>query len=277
MVELRPSRDLVADPPGHPTPGRPENIDRWLAQNRDLTVLDGPRPYRLFMTIAQFPAMRASCLRTIVGGTSAQVAGMLADLVSTGLVSEFDGRYYLAELGMRRAATLSRVSPAAVRRRHGAYLQRRHRQHELLHDDGLNQLVARFAQEGVAVAAGWRGEVNVPNLTQVRADLLVPVVAGPHGGGFHFLEYERSTGPRRTENKLRPYRRMLELRRPLPALMVCDSQQAVENFLSLAGDLPLLATSLEMALQGPLTGADTAWRSPARGSVELHCLRHNRR
>ncbi len=277
MVELRPSRDLVADPPGHPAPGRPENVNRWLARNHDLIALDGPRAYRVFMTIAQFPAMRPSCLRSIVGGSSAQVATILDDFVSAGLAAEFDGRYYLAELGMRRAATLSRVSPAAVRRRHGAYLESRHRQREAIHDDGLNRLVARFAQEAVAVVAGWRGEVNVPDVTQVRPDLLAPVVAGPYGGGYHSLEYERYTGSRRRENKLRPYRRMMALGRPLPMLMVCDSQQAVEDFLSRAGDLPMLAASMERALQGPLTGAHTVWRSPTGATAELHCLRRNRR
>ena len=276
MVELRPSRDLVADPSGHPNLGRPENIDRWLGRNRDLAALDGPHAYRVFMTIAEFPAVRASHLRRIVGGASAEVRRILDDFVSTGLVAEFDGRYYVAELGMRRAATLSRVSAAAIRRRHGAYLERGYREHELGHNDGLNRLVMRFAQEGVAVAAGWRGEVNVPNVTQVRPDLLAPVVAGPYGGGYHFLEYERFAGSQRTESKLRPYRRMMEMGRPLPMLVVGDSRQVVENFLSLAGDLPLLAATLDMALQGPLSGAYTVWRNPAGGSVELHCLRRNR-
>ena len=31
--------------------------------------------------------------------------------------------------------------------------------------------------------AGWRGEVNVPGLTQVRPDLLVEVSEGPLGAG----------------------------------------------------------------------------------------------
>ena len=181
MVELRPSRDLVADPSGHPARGRPENIDRWLSRNRDLVALDGPRAYRVFMTIAEFPAMRASHVRSIVGGSSAQVDGILKDFVGTGLVAEFDGRYYLVELGMRRAATLSRVSAATIRRRHGAYLEPWYQEHELLHNDGVNRLAARFAREGVAAVGGWRGEVNVPDVTQVRPDLLVPVVAGPFG------------------------------------------------------------------------------------------------
>ena len=151
MVELRPSRDLVADPPGHPALGRSENMDRWPARNRDLAALDGPRSYRLFVTIAEFPAMRASQIRRVAGGTSAQVRRILDDLVGTGLAAEFDGRYYLAELGMRRAATLSRVSPSVVRRRHGAYLEPWYREHEAQHNDGVNRLVARFAREGVGV------------------------------------------------------------------------------------------------------------------------------
>lgn len=273
MVELRPSRDLVADPPGHPALGRPENIDHWLARNRDLAALDGPRAYRLFMTIVQFPAMRAVDLRRVVGGRSGQVGRILDDFVATGLAAKFDGRYYLDRKGMLRAAALSRVSPSVVRRRHGAYLEGGHRQHELLHDDGVNRLVARFVQEDVTAAAGWRGEVNVPNVTQARPDLLVPVVSSPHGGGFHALEYERSRGPRRSESKLEPYRRLAQLGRALPVLVVCEADAGVEHFLSVGDGLPLLAATLGQALDGPLTGAATVWRSPAGGSVELHCQR----
>lgn len=273
MVELRVSRDLVSDPPGHPAPGRPENLERWLADNRDLAALDGPLAYRVFMTIAEFPALRAQQVRSIVGGSSAQVGRILEDFVGAGLVAVFGGRHYLADLGMRRAATLSRVSPAAIRRRHGAYLEQRYREHELLHNDGVNRLVVRFAREGVAAVGGWRGEVNVPDVTQVRPDLLVPVAAGPFGGGYHFLEYERNTVLRRSEAKLGPYRRMAHIGRPLPVLFVCDAGETEEYFLAMGGDLPLLTATLGRALAGPLTGADTVWRSPAGGPVELHCLR----
>ena len=158
-----------------------------------------------------------------------------------------------------------------IRRRHGAYLEPWYRQHELSHNDGVNRLVVRFLQDGVAAVAGWRGEVNVPDVTQVRPDLLVPVVAGPFGGGFHFLEYERTDRIDQAQNKLRPYRRMAQLGRAQPALFVCDNQEIAEIYLSLAPGLPLLAATMERALEGPLTGAATVWRSPSGGPVALHC------
>ena len=125
--------------------------------------------------------MRTSWLQEIVGGNPGEVSRHLRRFVDTGLVAVFDGRHYLSELGMRRAANMSRVLPDIIRRRHGAYLDRPYREHELQHNDGVNRLVVRFAREGVAVVAGWRGEVNLPGLTQVRPDLLVQVNAGNPG------------------------------------------------------------------------------------------------
>ena len=87
----------------------------------------------------------------------------------------FDGRHYLSELGMRRAANMSRVMPSVIRSRHGAYLDRRYREHEQHHNDGVNRLVVRFAREGVEAVAGWRGEDQRP-----RSD---PGTAGPAGAG----------------------------------------------------------------------------------------------
>ena len=84
---------------------------------------------------------------------------------------------------MKRAANMSRVLPSVIRSRHGAYLDRPYREHEQRHNDGVNRLVVRFAREGVEVVAGWRGEVNMPNLTQVRPDLLAPVSEGALGEG----------------------------------------------------------------------------------------------
>ncbi len=206
-VELRPSRDLVSDPAGHPVIGRPEATSEWLATHPDVVAIDGRTSYRLFSVIAQFPAMRASWLRRIIGASQREVNDRLGRFVRAGLVAVYDRRYYLAELGMRRAANLSRVLPGIVRRRHGAYLDRWYRQHEQRHNDGVNLLVVRFAEERVSVVVGWRGEINVPDVTQVRPDLLAPVEEGPFGPGAYYLEFERSAAaPREVAHKLRPYR-----------------------------------------------------------------------
>ena len=270
-VELRPSRDLVSDPAGHPSVGRPENVGLWLRQNPDMEAIDGVLAHRLFLAICQFPAMRASWLREIVGNSSGEVSRHLKRFVDTGLVAVFDGRHYLSELGMRRAANMSRVLPSIIRSRHGAYLDRWYREHEQHHNDGVNRLVVRFAREGVVAVAGWRGEVNVPGLTQVRPDLLVRVNDGTLGAGTHSIEFERrAVQPFQVEHKLGPYRRMAAAGRPLPLLMVCETARGRQNFRAAAGTLPMLTTTLEMALAGPVTGPVTVWSRDGIPAA-LHC------
>ena len=158
-VELRPSRDLVSDPSGHPSVGRPEAVDVWLRQNPDVAAIDGRLAHRLFLALCQFPAMRASWLSVVVGGSPGEVSRHLRRFVDTGLVAVFDGRHYLSELGMRRAANMSRILPVVIRRRHGAYLGRWFREQEQHHNDGVNRLVVSFAREAwrLSPAGGaWR-------------------------------------------------------------------------------------------------------------------------
>ena len=270
VVELRPSRDLVSDPSGHPTVGRPESAALWLRDNPDIEAIDGRTAHRLFMTVCQFPAMRASWLAEVVRGSSAEVRRHLRRFVETGLVAVFDGRHYLSELGMKRAANMSRVLPGIIRSRHGPYLDSWYREHEQRHNDGVNRLVVQFAREGVQAVAGWRGEVNVPNLTQVRPDLLVQVSEGTLGVGTHCIEFERQeVRPSEVEYKLGPYRRMAA-GRPLPLLMVCETERGRQNFRAAAVALSMLTTTLERALAGPVTGAVTVW-SRNGDPAALHC------
>ena len=161
---------------------------------------------------------------------------------------------------MRRAANMSRVLPSVIRSRQGAYLDRWCREREEHHNDGVNRLVVRFAREGVEAVAGWRGEVNVPGLTQVRPDLLVQVSEGALGAGTYCIEFERSAVSRYDVNhKLGPYRRMAAAGRALPLLMVCETALGRANFRAVAGTLPMLTAVLERALAGPLTGLVTVW------------------
>ena len=270
-VELRPSRDLVSDPIDHPTVGRPESAALWLRDNPDMEAIDGRTAHRLFLAICQFPAMRASWLREIVGGSSGEVSRHLGRFVQTGLVAVFDGRHYLSELGMKRAANMSRVLPSVIRSRHGAYLDRWYREREEHHNDGVNRLVVRFAREGAEVVAGWRGEVNVPGLTQVRPDLLVQVSGGALGAGTHCIEFERTAvSPQEVEYKLGPYRRMAAAGRALSLLMVCETARGRRNFRAAAGTLPMLTTTLERGLAGPVTGPVTVWSRDGVPAA-LHC------
>ena len=272
-VELRPSRDLVSDPVDHPVVGRPDSAQLWLRDNPDVAAIDGRTAHRLFLTVCQFPAMRASWLREVVQGSPSEISRHLRRFVETGLVAVFDGRHYLSELGMRRAANMSRVLPGIIKSRHGPYLDRWYREHEQRHNDGVNRLVVQFAREGVEAVAGWRGEVNMPGLTQVRPDLLVLVNEGHYGEGTYFLEFERRAVQRwQVAEKLGPYRRMAATGRPLPLLMVCETDLAEENFREARGGLPMLTTTQELAQAGPVTGAVTVWRN---GNVPaaLHCRR----
>ncbi len=270
-VELRPSRDLVSDPAGHPDVGRPENVHLWLRDNPDVAAIDGGTAHRLFMAVCQFPAMRVSWLAEMLKSGRRQVRRHLRTFVETGLVAAFGERHYLTEQGMKRAANMSRVLPAIIKSRHGPYLDRWYREHERLHNDGVNRLVARFAREGVAAFAGWRAEVNVPGLTQVRPDLLVPVSDGPFGPGPYYIEYERhAVLGYEVARKLGPYRRMATLGRPLPLLMVCQTGQAEANFREARGELPMLTATQGPAFAGPLTGIATVWRLDG-APVALHC------
>ena len=167
-VELRRSFDVVADPLGHTPIGTPESRTRWNKRSLDLLAIDGPTAFKTFMAIAEFPSMTSALLCELVGRSERTVKRVLARFSEVGLIEVFDGRCYLAEKGMRRAASLSRVLPAVISNRQAAYLTAEHREHQVRHDDGVNQLVVQFARQGIAAYGGWRGELNLRNMTQVK-------------------------------------------------------------------------------------------------------------
>ena len=173
---------------------------------------------------------------------------------------------------MKRAANMSRVLPAIIRSRHGAYLDRSYWEHERAAQRRGEPAGGSVRPGGSGYAmAGWRGEVNAPGLTQVRPDLLVPVSDGPFGPGPYYIEYERhAILPYEVAQKLGPYRRMATLGRPLPLLMVCRTEQAEANFREARGELSMLTATYGPALTGPLTGIATVWRLDG-AQVALHC------
>ena len=120
--------------------------------------------------------------------------------------------------------------------------------------------------------AGWRGEVNVPGLTQVRPDLLVQVSGD--AGGRDPLHRVRAPG-----GSTLPGGAQAGSLPPdggggqaLPLLMVCETARGRQNFRAAAGTLPMLTTTLELALAlaGPVTGAVTVWSRDGVPAA-LHC------
>ena len=271
-VELRPSDDRVDDPITRIQIGRTEDLRRWRRVNADTVAITDPLTYATFMGIAQFPAMRRGELSRLVNASQRSVSGALARLVEVGLIDRVDGRCYLTEPGLRRAANLSRLMAGALIRRHGAYLLPAFRHRQRHHDDGVNLLVLQFAAEGAAAFVGWRGDINVPGVTQIRPDLLVLVADGPLGSGAHCLEYERSArSPSEVMEKIRPYRRCAAVGRRVPLLMVCETEQAAERFAEFDTLIPLLVTHMAAVEAGRLTGDVTVWRRRDSDAVSLHC------
>ena len=270
-AEVVPSRDRISDPAGHPQIGRPQAVRRWEAGNRGLRAVNGPTEYRTLLTIAQFPAMRAAWLRELVRGSPRAFNEALDRFVEHGLVARFDDRLYLAELGMRRAANLSRILTSVIRSRHGAYLEPDYRRHELRHNDGVNRLVLQFAREGAGAFGGWRAEINLPDVTQIKPDLVILVTDGPFGAGAYCVEYERSaTTPTEVHRKLGPYRKSAWHGRPVPLLVVSEAERAARHFENTVSGLPILATDIATAVRGPLTGDATVWTRDS-ATVPLHC------
>lgn len=273
-VELQPSLDRVDNPVMPLRPGTPDNLKRWQQYNADVVAISDPLAYAVFMAVAQFPAMHSAQIAQLLGEPPRRTSRALGALVNVGVIDRFDGHCYLTEAGLRRAANLSRLQPAALSRRHGAYLLPSFRRKHLRHDQGVNGVVLKFASEGASAFVGWRGDINVPNVTQIRPDLVVLVSDGALGSGAYCLEYERSaTGRAEVIDKLRPYRRSAAIGQPVPLLMVCETPHAAERFAEHDTLLPLLVTHQAAAEAGRLTGDATVWRRRGTDAVSLHCIR----
>ena len=177
---------------------------------------DGRLAHRLFLSIRQFPAMRASWFREIIGGSSSGMARHLGRFVDGGLMAVFDHGYYLWELGMIRAANMGRILPGSVQQHHGADLERFHREHDKRHNDGVNRLVVQFPREGVDAVACWQGEMNLPSeaatpFDQRRAPSLgCWAAAWRHGVRWHQPADRRTAGQGPSHKHRTPVTRLID-------------------------------------------------------------------
>ena len=126
-----------------------------------MEAIDGGLAHRLFLAVCQFPAMRASWLQEIVGGNPGQVSRHLRRF--RGHRPGGGVRWETLPVGAGHK-TGRQHEPGAARHHppppRGPTWTRPYREHELLHNDGVNRLVVRFAREGVAGRRRLRGEVT---------------------------------------------------------------------------------------------------------------------
>ena len=92
VLELRPSRDMVSDPAGHPRMGRPESVNPWLRNNPAIAAINGRTAHGCSWPYASSPRCLASWLAEVVGDSLTGLRRHLRRFVETGLVAAFYGR-----------------------------------------------------------------------------------------------------------------------------------------------------------------------------------------
>ena len=195
---------------------------------------------RLLYAVAEWPAATVALARALLGekprGRRAQRA--LMRLTDLGLLVRWKTgrvwRYRVTKSGMEIVAVCDRESVDGLWKRiqmdrwdklGDAKTERRFGFHEY----GVVDLATRFAEAGCRVVNGWREWVDMGEYGGIAPDAMIHLQSGPFGGGWHYVEYERSkTGSKALAKKLRGFDSPRR-KNAWPLIMVCASQQAERN------------------------------------------------
>ncbi len=128
------------------------------------------------------------------------------------------------------------------------------------HEDGIMDLMARFAEAELPTAVGWRYWEYLGGSGGLAPDGLVKLNQSPYGPGWAFVEYERSArSDARVRRKLNGFASERRSNR-WPVLLVCWDDPVEEVYWDVGLDLgstwegiPLLTTTVErLEALGPL-------------------------
>ena len=253
VATYRVSRDRLGDPVAPGKVGDAKVLVDALAKMEVPVPAYGAPEYRLFCQVFETVGMDGTQLADVARVSRGIARSILQRFESRGLLRMLDGGYYPDQEGFRAAAAISRVGVATVRSRFGCFLVDEYRRAQKSHNEGLAELVCHFAKSGIPIFGGWRDEINVPGLTQLKPDGLVEV-GDENGSVFFAVEYERSAkGDKRVWKKLSPYRKLVEEGRRVLVLFVLDSERAERQFLAQSNGLPLWTNTLTR-----VTGASAA-------------------
>ena len=256
---------LGDNPPQPRSIGRPEAAA--IGEGHDLVNLGGMREYRLLTFVSEFRgATKANLVRAFRMSRGATTAA-LEHLENRGLVTSVGGNLYITQRGLHMLAQRDRVDigrlvEVTYRDPEGQDAVRERR-----HDSAVAEAAAAFWGAGFQVVAGWRWVVSWKD-GQLVPDLWAQMpVPGRKEGIWVAVEVEFSakTEKRIEAGKLRSYRLApVRLNKTFPILVITGEALPAQRFDNLAGDLPVLTTTLKEFLSGVWEGPESIWRRKGR-------------
>ena len=191
----------------------------------------------------------------------------LGRLKTRGLVTSVGENLYVTQRGLEVLAARDRVDVGRLVEVTHLDPEGEDAIRERRHDSAVAEAAAAFRGVGIPAAAGWRWVVSWHD-GQLVPYLWVRVpVPGREEGIWVAVEVEFSakTETRIEKEKLRSYRLApIRLNETFPLLVITGEASAAKRFDDLAGDLPMLTTTLKEFLTGVWEGPESVWRRKGR-------------
>ena len=264
----RPTGTRLGDPFETPALGDWEKLMEDLNNPIKWIPSRGQSAYQLFNQMFETVGLNRTMLADILG-VGHRVSGRWFDRFdAAGLTILLDGGLYPHDEAFLLAAYASRVSLNTVAPRFEAFLKDDYRVQQQTHNQGLGKIFRHLASEGIRIFGGWRTEVNVPEVTQLKPDGWVQVYDGGSGYAWYAVEYERTAqSPGGGQSKRSPYLKLASLGEVIPVLFVCETADQELILHEGPGDLRLWTTTLSRFL-----GADPScpvWMEPSGRLVRV--------
>ena len=252
-------------PPRARSIGHPEAAA--IGEGPDMVNLGGIREYRVFAFLSEFRAATRANLVTAFHMSRGAATTALDRLKDRGLVTSVEKNLFVTPRGLEVLAARDRVDAGRlVEVTHldpeGADAIRERR-----HDSAVAEVAAAFLGAGIPAVAGWRWVVSWHD-GQLVPDLWVQVPAPGREEGIWVaveVEFSAKTETRIEKEKLRSYHLApIRLNETFPLLVITGEALPAKRVDDLAGDLPMLATTLTAFLTGVWEGPESVWRRKGR-------------
>ena len=255
---------LADNPPQARLIGHPEAAA--IEEGPDLVNLGGMRKYRLVTFLSEFRgATKANLVKAFHMSRGAATTA-LEHLENRGLVKGVGEHLYVTRRGLDMLAARDRVAVGRLVEVTYKDPEGEDAIRERRHDSAVAEVAAAFRGAGVPAVAGWRWVVSW-QAGQLVPDLWVQLPGpGREDGTWTAVEVEFSAkAEKRIEAKFRSYRLApIGLSRTFPILVIAGESLPAKRFDDLAGNLPVLTTTLQEFLSGVWEGPESVWRRKGR-------------